>query len=281
MQQLLTTIFVQPLLNLLFLIYGVIPGHDFGVSVIILTLIIRFALWPLTAKQLHGQKKMQALAPEIAKAKKEANGDKQKESQLLMNLYKEKEISPYSACLPAILQFPFLIALYFVFQQATHNPEHIASLLYLPIKNLPFIQTIIQNPASFNPTLFGIVNMAKPSIPLAIIAGVTQYFQVKMLAPKKVEGVKDPQAQATHLMNYTFPLVTVFIAWKLPAALPLYWTVTNLISIGQQTLIMREEVDEMEEVKIVNKKINSPQKKLKASKSNKSKNNKGSKKGKK
>jgi YidC/Oxa1 family membrane protein insertase len=97
MQHLLQIIFLQPFLNFLFLIYGIIPGHDFGVSVIILTLIIRFALWPLTAKQLHSQKKMQALQPEISKVKKKAKGDKQLESQMLMELYKEKEISPFSA----------------------------------------------------------------------------------------------------------------------------------------------------------------------------------------
>ena len=276
MQQLLTTIFVQPLLNILFFIYGVIPGHDFGVAVIILTAIIRFALWPLTAKQLHGQKKMSALAPDIARVKKEAKGDKTKESQMLMELYKEKEISPFSACLPALLQFPFLIALYFVFQQATQNIDSIANLLYVPVKNLAFIQSLIQNPSSFSPTLFGFVNMAAPSIPLAIIAGITQYIQVKMLAPKKVPGVKDAQAQATQTMNYLFPVFTVFIAWNLPAALPLYWTVTNVISIAQQYIIMREEVEEMEEVQIVSKKISAPKKKIaKSSKSkSKAKNNK-------
>jgi len=251
---LLTVVFVQPLLNLLFLIYGVIPGHSFGIAVIILTAIIRFALWPLTAKQLHGQKKMQELAPDIAKVKQQSKGDKQKESQMLMELYKEKEISPFSACLPALLQFPFLIALYFVFQKSTHDVQALSGLLYAPIKSLPFIQSIIQNPSSFAPSLFSWINMATPSIPLALFAGITQYIQVKMLAPKKVPGSKDPQAQATQMMNYTFPLLTVFIAWRLPAALPLYWSVTNLISIGQQYIIMREEVEEMEEVKIVSKK---------------------------
>lgn len=252
MQNILITIFVQPILNLLFLIYGLIPGHDFGIAVIILTAIIRFALWPLTAKQLHGQKKMQALAPEIAKLKKQAAGDKQKESQLLMELYKEKEISPFSACLPALLQFPFLIALYFVFQKSTHDPAATAQLLYEPIKNIPYIQSLIQNPSSFNPTLFGVVSMVKPSIVLAIIAGITQYIQVKMIAPKKSD-TKDPQAQATQMMNFVFPFITVFIAWRLPAALPLYWTVTNLITIFQQYIIMREEVEGMEEVKIIRK----------------------------
>ncbi len=269
MQHVLNSIFVQPLLNILFLIYGLIPFHDFGVAVIILTAIIRFAVWPLTAKQLHGQKKMQALAPDIAKVKKEAAGDKQKESRMLMELYKEKEISPFSACLPALLQFPFLIALYFVFQQSTHNFEHIATQLYTPIQNLSYIQTLIHNPASYNPTLLGFLNMAKPSIALALIAGVTQYIQVKMIAPKKDPNNKDPQAQATQMMNYTFPALTVFIAWSLPAALPLYWTVTNLISIGQQSLIMREEVEQMEELKIVTKKIAAPKKKAQPKAKNK------------
>ncbi|MBA3679164.1 YidC/Oxa1 family membrane protein insertase [Candidatus Saccharibacteria bacterium] len=270
---LLTVVFVQPLLNLLFLIYGVIPGHSFGIAVIILTAIIRFALWPLTAKQLHGQKKMQELAPDIAKVKQQSKGDKQKESQMLMELYKEKEISPFSACLPALLQFPFLIALYFVFQKSTHDVQALSGLLYAPIKSLPFIQSIIQNPSSFTPSLFGWINMATPSIPLALFAGITQYIQVKMLAPKKVPGSKDPQAQATQMMNYTFPLLTVFIAWRLPAALPLYWSVTNLISIGQQYIIMREEVEEMEEVKIVSKKTST--KALPKTKKQKAKKKKG------
>ena len=104
--------------------------------------------------------------------------------------------------------------------------------------------------------------MAKPSIFLAILAGITQFVQVKMLAPKvKDVTVKDPQTQATQMMNYMFPAFTVFIAWNLPAALPLYWTVTNVITISQQYLIMHSEVEEMEEVKII--KRNTPDNKPK------------------
>lgn len=255
---LLQVIFLQPLLNLLFLIYGIIPGHDFGVSVIILTLIIRFALWPLTSKQLRSQKKMQALQPEIAKLKKKANGDKTLESQMLMELYKEKEISPFSACLPVLLQFPFLIALYFVFQAATHNTSELVNLLYIPIQNLSAVQAIIQNPSSFQPTLLGIISMTNPSIPLAILAGITQFIQVQMITPKQTDK-SDPSAAATKMMNYVFPLITVFIAWKLPAALPLYWLTANLVSILQQKVVMGEEVEEMEEVTVV-KKIAVPKK---------------------
>lgn len=242
-------ILIQPLVNLLFTIYALIPGHDFGISIIIMTVVIRLILWPLAGKQLHSQKKMQAIQPEIAKLRAKAKGDKQKESQLLMELYKEKEVSPFSACLPALVQFPVLIAMYFAFREAT-NFAQLNHLLYDWVKHLPYIQQILSDPSLFKPYLLGVINMAKPSIPLAILAGITQFVQVKMITPKQT-GPKDSQAQINSTMTYMFPLLTVFIAWNLPAALPLYWIVTNLIAILQQYLIMRKEVEVMEEQPMV------------------------------
>lgn len=240
------TIFVYPFLNLLTVIYGVVPGHDFGVAVIIMTLIIRFALWPLTGKQLHSQKKMQALQPEITKIKAQAGGDRQKESAMLMELYKEKEINPFSACLPALFQFPFLIALYFVFRLGTEGVDKFAPHLYSFVANIPYIKDIIANPHVFNPKLFGVVSMAQPSIVLAILAGLTQYVQVKMITPKT--QAKDAQSKITANMTLMFPAMTIFIAWNLPAALPLYWLVANLVAIFQQKFIMSQETEKMEEV---------------------------------
>jgi YidC/Oxa1 family membrane protein insertase len=170
-----------------------------------------------------------------------------------MELYKEKEINPFSACLPVLLQFPFLIALYFVFNQATHDIHKVVSNLYVPVQNMPWIKEVIANPSLFKPSLLGIVSMAAPSIVLAIIAGITQFIQVKMIAPKAHETKGDPQAQTTAMMNYLFPAITVFIAWRLPAALPLYWSVTNIVTIIQQKVIMTEEVEKMEEVKVIKK----------------------------
>lgn len=260
------TILIAPLVNILFFIYGIIPGHDFGVAIILFTIAIRLILWPLANKQLHSQKKMQALQGDIAKVKAKAGGDKQKESAMLMELYKEKEVSPFSACLPALLQFPILIAMFIVFKQATGDINAISSILYAPVKNLLYIQQIVSGQVSFDATLFGLVSMAKPSAVLAIIAGFTQYVQVKMITPRKQKtDSKDPQAQMTAMMNYTFPALTVFIAWSLPAALPLYWITTNLVSIFQQWLIMRKEVDVMEEadvVKVVSKGKSKGNKKL-------------------
>lgn len=245
------TILVYPLMNILIAIYGILPGHDFGISVIILTLIIRLILWPLAGKQLHSQKKLQALQPEIAKLKKEAGGDRQKESALLMELYKEKEVNPFSSCLTTVVQLPFLIALFVVFSQAAKGANDVLPHLYPWVANIPYIKQVIANPSLFNPTLFGVISMAKPSIVLAILAGVGQYIQVKMITPSVPKGSKDPQAQMTSMMVYLFPLITVAIAWRLPAALPLYWLTTNVVAIIQQKIIADKEVVEMEEAPVV------------------------------
>jgi YidC/Oxa1 family membrane protein insertase len=250
--QFFDTILIAPLVNALFLIYGIIPGHDFGVAIILLTILIRLILWPLASKQLHSQKKMQSLQGDISKVKIKAGGDKQKEQAMLMELYKEKEVNPFSACLPAILQFPILIAMFVVFQKATGSIDGVEKLLYEPVKNLSYISSILSGQTAFNTTLFGLIDMAKPSYLLAIIAGLTQFLQVKMITPRRQKtDAADPQAKMTSFMNYTFPALTVFIAWGLPAALPTYWITTNFIAIFQQWLIMRGEVDEMEKMDVV------------------------------
>ncbi len=250
--QFFNTILIAPLVNALFFIYGIIPGHDFGVAIILLTILIRLILWPLASKQLHSQKKMQSLQGDISKVKIKAGGDKQKEQAMLMELYKEKEVNPFSACLPAILQFPILIAMFVVFKKATGSIDGVENLLYEPVKNLSYISSILSGQTAFNTTLFGLIDMAKPSYLLAIVAGLTQFVQVKMITPRKQKtDAADPQAKMTSFMNYTFPALTVFIAWGLPAALPTYWITTNFIAIFQQWLIMRGEVDEMEKMDVV------------------------------
>ncbi len=252
MGQFFNVILIQPLVNALFFIYGIIPGHDFGLAIIVFTILIRLVLWPLASKQLHSQKKMQALQGDISKIKEKAAGDKQKEQALLMELYKEKEVNPFSACLPALLQFPILIAMFVVFKKATGNIADIETILYGPVKSLSYIQSLLNGSVQFDASLFGLVSMSKPSYVFAILAGITQYLQVKMITPRKQKtDTKDPQAQMTSFMNYTFPALTVFIAWSLPAALPLYWVTTNVVAIFQQWLIMRGEVEEMEEMDVV------------------------------
>ncbi len=116
------TLIVRPVFNFLELIYAVIPGHDLGIAIIIFTVLVRLALWPLVRKQLHHAKAMRKLQPELKKVKKAAAGDRKEESRLQMELYKERGIKPFSSIGTLIIQIPIFIALYQVILKITNNP---------------------------------------------------------------------------------------------------------------------------------------------------------------
>jgi YidC/Oxa1 family membrane protein insertase len=236
-------ILVQPLFNLLAFIYALLPGHDFGVAIIILTIIVRLLLWPLVNKQLHSQRALQRLQPEINRVKSEAKGDKTKEGQLIMELYKEKGINPFASILPLLVQLPIFFALYIVLKDIVKAGE-IAKLAYGPVQHLAPIAAAISAKV-VHPTLFGVIDLAKASPLLAALAGVAQFFQTRQLTPKHTQG--DAQAQMLTSMNYIFPFLTFFIGLSLPSALALYWVTTSSVAILQQTLVLRQDVEELEE----------------------------------
>lgn len=239
------TLLVQPLFNLLVVIYAFLPIHDFGLAIILFTALVRLALWPLVNKQLHSQKAMQKLAPEITKIRAKAKGDRQLESKLLMELYKEKEISPFASFTPLLIQLPIFFALFVVLQDIV-KPGQIAGFVYGSVGQLGPIKDIISGGA-FNPSLLGLINLAKPSLLLAVLAGAAQYVQTKQLTPKHTSD--DPAARMAASMGTIFPFLTAIIAMTLPSALALYWTVTSLVAIVQQKMVLQRDVEEMEGVK--------------------------------
>src|SRR5438105_8841940 len=133
-----TTIIVQPIFNLLVLIYALIPGHNFGLAVIIFTIIIRLLMWPLVKKQLHHAKAIRALQPELKKIKAATKGNRQKESQLTMELYKERQVNPLSTLGIVLVQAPILIGLYIGLQKLIKNPHHIVDFSYPWLHHLPW-----------------------------------------------------------------------------------------------------------------------------------------------
>lgn len=242
-----TTIFVQPLFNILFALYGLLPGHDFGVAVILLTFLVRLAIWPLVTRQLHSQKKVQALAPEIAKVREKAGGDRQLETQMMMELYKEKGTSPLAPILPLLVQLPIFFAIYIVFVDAVH-PDRIAALTYSFVEQIPAVASAIANPSSFHPYLFGVIDLTHPSWFLALTAAAAQFYQSKMLQPKGAAASTDPQARMMQNIIYVFPVITFGVGLTLPSALALYWTVTSLVACYQQYRVLLRDAHEMEEV---------------------------------
>ena len=244
------TFLVYPIFNLLAFIYSIIPGHDFGIAIILLTVIVRTALYPLVRKQLHSQRAMQELQPEIARIKAKAAGDRTLEGQMIMELYKEREINPLGSLIPVLVQLPLLLALFAVLRDIV-KPGEFATVIYPAIKNFPALHDIIAKGSKFvfEPQFLGLLDLHKASPILAALAGLAQFFQTKQLMPKNAP--KDAASQATASLTYIFPFVTFFVGLTLPGALALYWTSASLVLIYQQWVLLRGDVKELEDGVVV------------------------------
>ncbi len=237
------TFFYQPILNLLVFLYDVVPGNDLGVAIILLTLIIKLALLPLSKKSIKSQKELQEIQPKVEELKKEYKDNKEEMGKQMMALYKDHKVNPFSSCLPLLIQLPFLIAVFQVFRKGFSDET--LSLVY------PFIA----NPGHINQLAFGFVDLSVRNIPLAVMAGAAQFWQTKMMMTKKPpiqsEGSKDENMMAmmNKQMLYMMPLLTVFIGFSLPGGLTFYWFLTTLFTVFQQLYIFKKEEARVELVK--------------------------------
>lgn len=215
-------------------IVWLVPGQNLGVSIIILTLIIRLALYPASAQSIDAQKKMKDLQPELDKIKTKCKGNKEEEAKATMALYQRYKINPLSSCLPMLLQFPILIILYYALR------------ISLDTSRFDLLYSFTPRPEIINPMFLG-MNLAEPSIYLAVVSGIFQFIQSKMMMPKKdkKEAKKDGQNMMQNIlsnqMTYFFPILTIYIGTTIPAALTLYWLVTIIFSILQQHIMTRKQ----------------------------------------
>jgi len=221
----------RPLFNGLIFLYNTVSFHDFGIAIILLTFLIRLAIFPLNQKAIKSQKAMNVFQPQIKEIQQKFKDDRQKQGQALMELYKKNNINPAGGCLPLLLQLPILLALYQVLWNGL-NPERL-NLLY----------SFVSRPETINQMFLGFLDLSKGSPWMAVLAGVFTFFQSKMMISKK--SLKGQPGDFSVMMNkqmlYFMPVMTVFIAWSLPAGLSLYWVVMTLFGIGQQYLILRKK----------------------------------------
>ena len=212
----------EPILNLLVALYNVIPGQDIGVVIILITLAIRIILAPFMHKALRGQKEMSNMQPKIAELREKFKDNRTEQTKAITELYKENDINPFSSCLPLLIQLPILIALYQVFDKALKG-------------NLDGLYSFVSTPGILNSMLFGWIDLANPNIVLAIIAGLVQFWQSWLITKSQNQEHMDPTMKAMSIPTmYVLPLVSIYIAWKLPAGRPFYWIVTSLFAVGHQ-----------------------------------------------
>lgn len=290
MDDMFQTFIVQPIYNILVALYGVLPGHDLGVSLILFTVLIRLLLWPLLKKQLHQSKIMKELQPELVKVKKAAAGDKQKEASLMMELYKEKGISPFGSIGLTIVQLPIFIGVFQAARDLTLHLDKLETFTYSFVRNLPHIQSVISDPKNFDFVSFGFIDLSKkafvdgrvylPIMALAIAATVFQYIQSKQILPVPKEkkslrdilrssqktgqqpAQEDMSAAMTSSMLYLMPLMTMLFAVAAQGAMVIYLLASSLIGIFQQSLIFKKDTTEMEAEVVLVK--STPESKLKA-----------------
>jgi YidC/Oxa1 family membrane protein insertase len=242
MMQIFYVLIYQPLYNTLIFFYNVIPGHDFGIAIILTTLVLKSLLIPFSKKQITSQKKMQELQPQIKEIQQKHKNDKEKQTKELMAFYKENKANPLSGCLPLIIQLAFLIAIYRVIINISQTGF---------VVNPGDLYAFVSDPSPINHLFLRFMDMTKPNYILAFLSAGAQYYQTKMLFQSqntdKPQNTASPEPDFAAIMNkqmlYLGPLLTFFIGAKFPAALALYWFFSTLFMIFQQMFIFQPKQD--------------------------------------
>ncbi len=229
-------VFYQPLYNVIVFFYDV-AWYDFGIAIILTTLLLKVVLIPLTNKQIASQKQLQEVQPKIKALQHKYKDDKERQTKEIMNFYKENKVNPFGGCLPLIIQMFFFFAIYRIIFNTSNNGFNVhAADLY----------TFVANPGSINHLFLNFLDLTAPSIALAVLTAIAQYVQLKMMMknqPKPEEKPASTEPDIATMMNkqmvVLMPIMILVFGIKLAAALTLYWLVSTLFMIGQQQYILK------------------------------------------
>lgn len=227
-------LFYYPLYNTLVFLTAVVPGNDIGIAVILLTILVKIIILPLSHKASQTQRKLKEIEPHIKRIKEQYK-DKQEEQALkTMALYKEHGINPFASILLLFIQLPMFIALYYIFKDKLDLTSAV-------------IYSFTMIPATVNTVFLGLVDLSGSNIVLAVLVGITQYFQTVLSVPempkseaKNASFADDFAKSMSWQMKYFLPVFISFVAFKLSAAVSLFWVTSNLFSIGHELLIKRK-----------------------------------------
>lgn len=226
-------LFYKPLYNGLVFLVDILPQNSLFVAVIILTILVRLIISPLSYRAIRTQIKTKKLQPKLKEIKKTIS-DKQEQAKKTLEIYKEEGINPFSSFLLILVQFPIIIALYWVFRDGgvEIDPETLYSFIPLP-ENL-------------NLTSFGI-DLAQKSILLALLTGITQYIHLSISSSFNTATVDADQSEQEKMMamvgksmKYTMPVMIAIFAYVIGGAVALYWVTSNIFMIIQEKVIHKK-----------------------------------------
>ncbi|MBU1091688.1 YidC/Oxa1 family membrane protein insertase [Patescibacteria group bacterium] len=226
-------IFYQPLYNGFAFLVDVIPFHNVGVAIVVLTLLVRFILFPLSHKSVVTQRKMKQIEPELSEIKEKFKKNKEEQAKQTMTLYRAHGISPFSSFFLLFLQFPVFIALFMILKNGTvFNPD----LLY----------SFVKMPENIGTVFLGIIDVTRSSYFVSFLAGFSQFVQIHLSMPKVREKIKDNsfkgqlQRSMGVQMKYIMPVFIFFIAQRFSSGMALYWTTSNVFAILHEIVVARK-----------------------------------------
>ena len=232
MMQILFELFYRPFLNGLFLIYNYLPIADLGIAIVLLTLVVRFLLYPFSQKAMRNQTIMQIIQPKVKAIQEEHKNDREKQTKELLALYKAHKVNPFSGLLIFLVQIPVLIGLFYLFR-APFTEESFSALYWF-----------VQKPDEVQHIFLGLINLYESSIIVVALAALFQFLQGWFALPKR-QAASAPLGMAEQIsrqMVFMGPAFTLFFFWHLalPSAVALYWLVTSLFSVIQQRFANKE-----------------------------------------
>lgn len=221
------TVFYKPLLNGLIFLIGILPFHDVGIAVIILTLFVRFLIFPLTHRAIVTQIKVRELEPEIKQIKEKFKKDMQEQSKRTMELYRKHGINPFSGFINLMIQIPIIFALYKVFVTGI-NFDY--SLIY----------SFITIPENINIIFLGLFDMTQKNYILAFITGASQFIQMRLAIPPVKVQREDFASRLNTQMRYTMPIIVFFVVSRFSSAIAIYWTTMNIFAIIHELIVRKK-----------------------------------------
>lgn len=229
------TVFYKPIFNTLIFLIATLPNHDLGWAIILLTLIIKVILLVPNQKALKAQKKMQKIQPELDALKLRYKDDQKKLAEETMLIWKKYKVNPTSSCLPMLIQFPILIALFYVVKDGLGYID--PKLLYTGLQGF--------NAASIQTIFLGIIDLTKLNpIVLPILIGLLQFGQMRLTIGKSSKN-QPSAASAMPAMNqtmmYIMPVMIAIFTARVPAAVGFYWGTSTLFGIVQQMVVNRSK----------------------------------------
>ncbi len=221
----------QPLYNALVFLIGIVPAHDVGLAVIVLTVIVRLILYPLSRRAVESQLAMKKVAPEVEKVKAKYKKNSTEASQAIFALYKERDVHPFAGFGLTLIQLPILFALYWVFSRGG-----------LPRVNPAELYSFVHIPSSVNMHFLGFVDMSAPhNIVLALLVALSQFLYTRLSmgrtehdSPVEASLSGDMAKSFEFQARYVMPTMFGVIAFIVAAAAPLYWLTANIFMIGQE-----------------------------------------------